>query len=139
MREALFPVGALISTTGKVLEVPPLSVSRAINQEPKTSWVAATSLHPRYRARTRPAHARNHVFPRAPGPPFHLPAIQRINAPRLPFAQETHPKIPAAFRIRMCPPPIPIRDARAIAGYASTGTRKKGGPSESASPDRPDP
>lgn len=42
VREALFPVGVLISTLAKVLEVPPLAVSRTINQEPKTSWVAGS-------------------------------------------------------------------------------------------------
>jgi len=91
---------------GKVLEVPPLSVSRAINQEPKTSWVAATPPHPRRRAPTRPAHARNHVFPRAQGSPFHLPAIRRITVLRLPFTVRDASEIPAAFL-----PDVPAADS----------------------------
>lgn len=86
-------IGALISTAGKVSEVPPLSVSRAINQEPKTSWVAASPVHPRHRARTRRAP----VFPRAPVLPFRLPPIQRINALWLPFTKDAS-RIPTAFR-----------------------------------------
>lgn len=105
------PAGALISMAGKVLEAPPFSVSRAINQEPKTSWVAVSPVHTDYHAHALFAHASTRVST-CPGPPFHLLPIRRINALRLPFTRETHPEfLPHSVRMR---PPAPIRDSRAI-------------------------
>lgn len=128
VREALSPhLGALISTAGKVSEAPPLSVSRAINQEPKTSWVVASPVHPRHRARTRRAP----VFPRAPVLPFHLPPIRRINALWLPFTKDAS-RIPCRIP-SWCAPLVPIfRDVRVIAEWVEI--RKKKDKKLSASP-----
>lgn len=88
----------------------------------KTSWVAASSVHPRRRAHTRRAP----VFPRAPVLSFHLPPIRRINALWLPFMKDAS-RIPTAFR-----PDAPagsgssIQDVRAITGRVDESEKKVG-------------
>lgn len=124
-------VGTLISTAGKVSEAPPLSVSRAINQEPKTSWVAASPVHPRRRAtRTYTACTRVSTCPQSTRFIYHRFDVSTPFGYR---SRKTYPEfLPHSVPMRPPSPPPPPPSAPisqsetqvALSRDKSTNTRK---------------
>lgn len=128
MREALSPSAPLSPQPAEVLEVPPLSVSRAINQEPKTSWVAASPTRARDRANIRLAHAYNRVST-CPVLPVSFTTDSTYQRPSATVHERDASRIPAAFRVPMRPPapihPDALSHYRQDALHESTGRTKE--------------
>lgn len=72
------------------------------------------------------SHTHSSVFPRAAGPPFHLPPIQRIKRPSATVHEKTHPEFLVPHSVRMCPPAL-IRKtcSRYYAGCVDEEMRRK--------------
>lgn len=114
------PAGALISTTGKVLEAPPFSVSRAINQEPKNFLGGClTQVHTYDRAHTLFAHTSIRVST-CPGPPVSFTTDSTYQRPSATVHEGDASWIPAAFR-----PDAPAGSYPRLSRYRAMRRRKR--------------